>query len=84
MTQERHIPERTRLNFERIRDALFETKVILAELERDNSLGSAARRQMEQELRTLEARLQESRLEQAFQLRNRARDFYASPRVATL
>jgi hypothetical protein len=84
MTIERHLPERTRLNLERIRDALFETRVILAELERDNSVGGASWRQMEQELRLLEAQLQEARLEQAFQLRNRARDFYASPRVAAL
>jgi hypothetical protein len=81
MTSERHVSERNRLQLERARDALFETKMILAELERDNSISLAQRRALRQGIETLEAQLQSSTLEDAFSLRDRARDFYA-PRMA--
>jgi hypothetical protein len=84
---ERHIPERSRLNMERIRDALFETKVILAELERDNSVAVSERRILETEISHLEAQLEDNSMAQAFSLRDRARAFYApptqSPRAST-
>ena len=76
---ERHIPERSRLNLERIRDALFETKMILAELERDNSVAVSERRSLETEISDLEAQLRDDSLVQAFSLRDRARAFYAPP-----
>jgi hypothetical protein len=81
MTSERHVSERNRLQLERARDALFETRMILAELERDNSISLAQRRALRQGIETLEAQLQSSTLEDAFSLRDRARDFYA-PRMA--
>jgi hypothetical protein len=85
---ERHIPERSRLNLERIRDALFETRVILAELERDNSVAIPERRTLEAEISRLEAQLHGDSLPQAFSLRDRARAFYAppaqSPRASTV
>jgi hypothetical protein len=55
--------------------------MILAELERDNSISLAQRRALRQGIETLEAQLQSSTLEDAFSLRDRARDFYA-PRMA--
>jgi hypothetical protein len=81
MTSERHASERNRLQLERARDALFETKMILAELERDNSISLAQRRALRQGIETLEAQLQRSSLEAVQSLRDRARDFYA-PRIA--
>jgi hypothetical protein len=85
---ERHIPERSRLNLERIRDALFETKVILAELERDNSVAVSERRTLETEISRLETQLHDDSWMQAFSLRDRARAFYApptqSPRASTV
>ena len=76
---ERHLPERSRLTLERIRDALFETKVILAELKRDNSVSLNERRTLETEISRLEAQLHDDSLVQAFSLRDRARAFYAPP-----
>jgi hypothetical protein len=88
MTLERHIPERSRLTLERIRDALFETKVILAELERDNSVAVSERRILKAEISRLETQLHDDSLVQAFSLRDRARAFYAppaqSPRASTV
>jgi hypothetical protein len=88
MTLERHIPERSRLTLERIRDALFETKVILAELERDNSVAVSEHRILKAEISRLETQLHDDSLVQAFSLRDRARAFYAppaqSPRASTV
>jgi hypothetical protein len=81
MTSERHVSERQRLDLERIRDALFEAKVILTELQRDNSVDAAQRRTLETDIRQLEAELKAESLEPAMRLRNRARAFYAPPRM---
>ena len=76
MTNERHLRERHRLNLERARDALFEARVILAELERDNSISVSVRRFLSQELIRLEPNQQPDCLEQALLLRTRVRAYY--------
>lgn len=79
MTDTRALREAHRLNLERIRDALFETRIILTELERDNSITLTARQALEADIATLEAQLEEGALEQAVSLRSRARAFYEPP-----
>lgn len=85
MTDYRALREAHRLNLERIRDALFETRIILLELERDNSITLTARQALEADIAALEAQLEEGALEQAVNLRSRARAFYEPPltRVST-
>ena len=79
MTDSRHLREAHRLNLERIRDALFETRMILTELERDNSITLTARLALEDDIAALEAQLEEGGLERAVNLRSRARAFYEPP-----
>lgn len=79
MTDSRSLREARRFNLERIRDALFETRIILTELERDNSVTLKARQGLEADIAALEAQLEESALEQAVNLRSRARAFYEPP-----
>ena len=85
MTDSRALREAHRLNLERIRDALFETRIILQELERDNSITLTARRALEADIAALEMQLEEGALERAVNLRSRARAFYEPPltRVST-
>ena len=85
MTDTRASREAHRLNLERIRDALFETRIILMELERDNSIALTARQALEADIAALEGQLEESGLERAVNLRSRARAFYEPPaaRVST-
>ena len=79
MTDSRALREAHRLNLERIRDALFETRIILTELERDNSVTLTARQALEADIAALEAQLEEGALERAVNLRSRARAFYEPP-----
>ena len=79
MTDSRALREAHRLNLERIRDALFETRIILMELERDNSITLTARLALETDIAALEAQLEEGGLERAVNLRSRARAFYEPP-----
>ncbi|NJK44687.1 MAG: hypothetical protein HC933_10740 [Pleurocapsa sp. SU_196_0] len=84
MTQERHLSERNRLTLERSRDALFEAKVILAELNRDNSVSAQQRRSLEADISTLEAELEGESFERALTVRDRARNLYAPPTFAAM
>ena len=79
MTDSRALREAHRLNLERIRDTLFETRIILTELERDNSITLTARQALEIDITALEMQLEEGALEQAINLRSRARAFYEPP-----
>ena len=79
MTDLRALREAHRLNLERIRDALFETRIILIELERDNSITLSARLALETDIAALEAQIEEGALERAVSLRSRARAFYEPP-----
>ena len=79
MTDSRALREAHRLNLERIRDTLFETRIILMELERDNSITLTARLALETDIAALETQLEEGGLERAVSLRSRARAFYEPP-----
>ena len=87
MTIQRRLRDHHRLHLERTRDALFEARVILSQLERDNSLHRSVRRLLIDEVNRLEpnqlepnqlepSQLEPNQLEQALLLRNRIRDYY--------
>jgi hypothetical protein len=79
MKIEKHVGEFRRLELERSRDMIFETKIILAELQRDHSISSQERSNLKREIDELE---RQPLLDQAMQLRDRARAFYAPPMTA--
>lgn len=76
MIAHRRLRDAHRLNLERTRDALFEAKAILAELERDNSLADSVRRSLAEEIDRLELENALDGLQQALVLRNRIRSYY--------
>lgn len=75
MTLERHAADLNRLNLERIRDLLFESRLILAELRRNQSQSVETHHDLEAEISALEVA---PALEQALHLRSKARDAYQS------
>jgi hypothetical protein len=75
---ERHRSELERLNLERIRDLLFESRVILLELRRHAQPNQALSdwQKLEDEVRTLEGETQALNLERALEVRSRVRQQY--------
>ena len=76
MTIQRRLRDHHRLHLERTRDALFEAKTILSQLERDNSVQRSVRRSLTDEVNRLEPNQLPDCLEQALLLRNRIRAYY--------
>ena len=76
MTTQRRLRDHHRLHLERTRDALFEARAILAQLERDNSVHRSVRRSLADEVNRLEPNQRSDCLEQALLLRNRIRAYY--------
>ena len=76
MTTQRRLRDHHRLHLERTRDALFEARSILSQLERDNSVQRSVRRLLNEEVNRLELDQLPDSLEQALLLRNRIRAHY--------
>jgi hypothetical protein len=76
MTIRRRLRDHQRLHLERTRDVLFEARVILAQLERDNSLQRSLRRSLADEVNWLERNQGADCLERALRLRDLIRVHY--------